>query len=202
MTDSPISLSDRLLFAVPKKGRLQQACLDLLSGSDIQFTRQNRQDIALALNLPLALIFLPAADIPTFVRKGRVDLGITGRDQVAEHEATNPSSASNGIEEVMDLEFGRCKLQVQVPQNSGIERPEQLIGADVSTSFTNLTEAYFRKLEAQNSGSNGTTNGEGRDMRTKIERLSGSVETACELQVAQGIVDLVGKPSYCVIFYC
>ena len=41
------SLNDRLLFAVPKKGRLHTACLDLLSGSDIQFHRHNRLDIAL-----------------------------------------------------------------------------------------------------------------------------------------------------------
>lgn len=45
------SLNDRLLFAVPKKGRLNQACLDLLSGSDIQFHRHNRLDLALVSRL-------------------------------------------------------------------------------------------------------------------------------------------------------
>ena len=64
------SLNDRLLFAVPKKGRLNQACIELLSGSDIQFHRHNRLDIALVKNLPLALVFLPASDIPTFVGEG------------------------------------------------------------------------------------------------------------------------------------
>src|ERR1700742_4274214 len=109
-------LSDRLLFAVPKKGRLQAATLDLLSGSDIQFHRHNRLDIALVKNLPLALIFLPAADIPTFVGEGRVDLGITGRDQVVEHEVGTPPTESTGVREIMDLGFGMCKLQVQVPE--------------------------------------------------------------------------------------
>lgn len=90
------SLNDRLLFAVPKKGRLHTATLDLLSGSDIQFHRHNRLDIALVKNLPLALIFLPAADIPTFVGEGKVDLGITGRDQVAEHEAVMPPTETTG----------------------------------------------------------------------------------------------------------
>src|SRR5277367_2287844 len=122
-------LSDRLLFAVPKKGRLQAATLDLLSGSDIQFRRENRLDIALVKNLPIALVFLPAADIPTFVGEGRVDLGITGRDTVAEHAAgveqlrreqaesgkSTPTEGEIGCEEVMDLSFGACKLQVQVP---------------------------------------------------------------------------------------
>src|SRR6516225_982333 len=69
------------------EGRLLQASLNLLEGADIQFRRENRLDIALVKNLPIALVFLPAADIPTFVGEGRVDLGITGYDQVQEHDA-------------------------------------------------------------------------------------------------------------------
>lgn len=187
------SLNDRLLFAVPKKGRLQQACLDLLAGSDIQFHRNNRLDIALVKNLPLALIFLPAADIPTFVGEGRVDLGITGRDTVAEHEAVTPPTDTTGIEEIMDLEFGRCKLQVQVPEKGDIQTPEQLIGRNVVTSFTNLSESYFRGLEAKQSPS--ATNGDApkTKLQTKVKYVGGSVEAACALGVADGIVDLVGK---------
>ena len=104
-------------------------------------------DIALVKNHPVALVFLPAADIPTFVGEGRVDLGITGRDTVAEHEAVTPATETHGIEEIMDLEFGRCKLQVQVPEKGDIHTPEQLVGRNVVTSFTGLTEEYFRKLE-------------------------------------------------------
>lgn len=111
------SLNDRLLFAVPKKGRLNQAALNLLSGSDIQFHRHDRLDIALGKNLPLALVFLPAGDIPAFIEDGRVDLGITGRDQVAEHEAETAPTETSGVKEIMDLGFGMCKLQVQVPAN-------------------------------------------------------------------------------------
>ncbi|KAK7181437.1 ATP phosphoribosyltransferase [Paraphaeosphaeria sporulosa] len=187
------SLNDRLLFAVPKKGRLNQACLDLLHGSDIQFHRHSRLDIALVKNLPLALIFLPAADIPTFVGEGRVDLGITGRDQVAEHECAEPPTATTGVVEVMDLDFGRCKLQVQVPQKGDMTKPEDLIGKNVVTSFTNLTEQYFRKLEAQQAGdaTNGDATGEKTKLKTKIKYVGGSVEAACALGVADGIVDLV-----------
>src|SRR5271156_2411384 len=131
-------LSDRLLFAVPKKGRLQASSLDLLAGSDIQFRRETRLDIALVKNLPIALVFLPAADIPTFVGEGKVSLGITGRDQVQEHEAIVPPTETTGVEELLDLEFGRCKLQVQVPANGNIQTPDQLVGKTVVTSFTNL----------------------------------------------------------------
>lgn len=176
------------------EGRLHEACLNLLSGSDIQFHRHNRLDIALVKNLPIALVFLPAADIPTFVGEGRVDLGITGRDQVAEHEVVTPPTATTGVEEIMDLEFGKCKLQVQVPSKGDIQRPEDLIGKNVVTSFTNLTEQYFRQLEEQQAAG-AAVNGDGQStkLKTKIKYVGGSVEAACALGVADGIVDLVGK---------
>jgi ATP phosphoribosyltransferase len=204
------SLNDRLLFAVPKsmltrtfhcdiiltpltEGRLHQVCLDLLHGSDIQFHRHSRLDIALVKNLPLALVFLPAADIPTFVGEGRVDLGITGRDQVAEHECLVPPTDTTGVEQILDLEFGRCALQVQVPQKGDLSKPEDLIGKNVVTSFTHLTEQYFRELEASQSEttSNGDSNGQQAKLRTNIKYVGGSVEAACALGVADGIVDLV-----------
>ena len=217
-------LSDRLLFAVPKKGRLQQATLDLLAGSDIQFRRETRLDIALVKNHPLALIFLPAADIPTFVGEGRVDLGITGADQVEEHAAmmrrrrTDEGKTTNwvdsdaeygeadsngergGLEEILDLGFGKCKLQVQVPEHGDIDRPEQLVGKNVVTSFVGLTEQYFRQLEREEDAKRGVSadgemrwTGEEAILKTKIKFVGGSVEAACALGVADGVVDLVGE---------
>lgn len=92
----------------------------------------------------------------------------------------------------MDLEFGKCKLQVQVPQKGEHTKPEDLIGKNVVTSFTNLTEQYFRKLESQqgSDAENGETNGDAK-LKTKIKFVGGSVEAACALGVADGIVDLV-----------
>ncbi|KAI4289058.1 MAG: hypothetical protein L6R35_001677 [Caloplaca aegaea] len=188
-------LEGRLLFAVPKKGRLQQAVLDLLAGSDIQFRRDNRLDIALVKNHPIALIFLPAADIPTFVGEGKVDLGITGLDQIKEHEAVTPPTQDTGAEEVLDLGFGSCKLQIQVPEKGPYADEKDLIGCNICTSFVGLTEQHFAKLEAEE---HRTTNGAGTTgmtLRTKIKYLSGSVEAACALGVADGIVDLVGAES-------
>ena len=186
-------LSDRLLFAVPKKGRLQQATLDLLSGSDIQFKRESRLDIALVKNLPIALIFLPAADIPTFVGEGRVDLGITGIDQVAEHDSHLPLGESSGVEQVMDLGFGKCRLQVQVPEKGPLQSIKDLIGKNIVTSFTGLVEDYFARLEGQGSRKesvNGTESPVPK-LKTRIKYIGGSVEAACALGVADGIVDLV-----------
>jgi len=196
-------LEGRLLFAVPKKGRLLQAALNLLEGADIQFRREHRLDIALVKNLPIALVFLPAADIPTFVGEGRVSLGITGRDTVAEHASavqaqrrergrSTPTEDLDkiGSEEIMDLSFGACKLQVQVPDKGQYMEPKDLIGKNIGTSFVHLAEDYFAALEAEKDGANGESGGE-RKLKTKIIELSGSVEAACALGVADGIVDLV-----------
>ncbi|KAG5959764.1 ATP phosphoribosyltransferase (ATP-PRTase) (ATP-PRT) [Claviceps arundinis] len=190
------SLEGRLLFAVPKKGRLNQAALNLLEGADIQFHRENRLDIALVKNLPIALIFLPAADIPTFVGQGRVDLGITGWDQVKEHDASvqgfeaDGDGAKPGCDMVMDLEFGTCKLQVQVPEKGSYANCSDLIGKTIGTSFVHLAAEYFARLESTSEVENSTKAEKG-SLRTKIVELSGSVEAACALGVADGIVDLV-----------
>ncbi|KAF3191484.1 ATP phosphoribosyltransferase (ATP-PRTase) (ATP-PRT) [Orbilia oligospora] len=174
------SLDGRLLMAVPKKGRLHDAALTLLQGSDIQFHRHNRLDIALCHNLPIALVFLGAGDIPVFVGEGRCDLGITGQDQVAEHQIS--------VEEILELGFGKCKLQVQVPANGPIKDPKELIGKTVVTSFTHLSRDYFKSLEVETFGAEAV---EKNGMKTTMKYVGGSVEAACALGVADGIVDLV-----------
>lgn len=177
----PEDLSGRLLFAIPKKGRLYEKCLELLSGADIQFTRSHRLDVCLVGNHQVALVFLPAADIPRFVGEGNVDLGITGQDMVAE------ADVSGLIQEICPLGFGKCSLQVQVPIKSNIESVEQLCGKKVVTSFEVLSQSFFKELDGKV-----LCNGF-RDERkpTLIEYVSGSVEAACSLGLADGIVDLV-----------
>ena len=138
----------------------------------------------------MALVFLPAADIPTFVGEGRVDLGITGGDQVAEHESISPATEATGVEKVLDLGFGACALKVQVPEKGEISDPRHLVGRNVVTSFVGLTEKYFAKLEGQEMR-NGDVPVRSK-LETKIKFVGGSVEAACALGVADGIVDLVG----------
>ncbi|BGP01758.1 ATP phosphoribosyltransferase (ATP-PRTase) (ATP-PRT) [Rhodotorula toruloides] len=170
------SLKGRCLFAIPKKGRLYEKCLQLLAGADIQFTRSHRLDVCLVRNHNMALVFLPAADIPRFVGEGNVHFGITGQDMVAEADV-------NGlVSETLQLEFGKCKLQVQVPERGDIKTVEDLVGKKVVTSFEVLAGRYFGELDVKSAK-------EG--VKTKIEYIGGSVEAACALGLADGIVDLV-----------
>lgn len=187
----PLPIHHIEAYPLYPEGRLQQATLDLLAGSDIQFRRETRLDIALVKNHHIALVFLPAADIPTFVGEGRVDLGITGGDQVAEHESISPATVTTGVEQVLDLEFGKCALKVQVPEKGEIRDSRDLVGKNVVTSFVGLTEKYFARLEGQE-----LRNGDvpiRNILKTKIKYVGGSVEAACALGVADGIVDLVGQ---------
>ena len=99
------------------------------------------------------------------------------------------------MEEVLDLGFGRCRLQVQVPEKGNITEARELVGKNVVTSFVGLTENYFARLEGLR-GENGVVNGDGirvSRLKTKIKYIGGSVEAACALGVADGIVDLVGE---------
>lgn len=152
---------------------MYEKCCSLLAGADIQFRRSNRLDIALSTNMSVALIFLPAADIPTFVGEGKCDLGITGLDQVKE------SDMFDYVSDLLDLQFGKCKLQVQVPANGPYDLPEQLIGKKIVSSFTRLSSDYFKALEKTD------------EPLTKIKFVGGSVEASCALGVGDAIVDLV-----------
>ncbi|KAK0442087.1 ATP phosphoribosyltransferase [Armillaria borealis] len=171
------SVDGRLLFAIPKKGRLHDKCVSILAGADIQFRRNDRLDVCLVKNHPIALVFLPAADIPSFVGQGNVDLGITGHDVILE------AKMQEHITEVLRLGFGKCKLQVQVPETGLIKSVQDLAGKRVVTSFEVLAGEYFGKLDADL--------GLGGEKQTHIEYVGGSVEAACALGLADGIVDLV-----------
>ena len=83
----------------------------------------------------------------------------------------------------------------QVPEKGQIQTAEQLVGKTVVTSFTALSKNYFRNLEANGTKSIAQVNGNSASnpqLRTTIKFVGGSVEAACALGVADGIVDLVG----------
>ncbi|KAJ7258799.1 ATP phosphoribosyltransferase [Mycena haematopus] len=167
------SLDGRLLFAIPKKGRLHEKCLSILAGSDIIFRRHHRLDVCLVLNHPIALVFLPASDIPSFVGKGDVDLGITGHDVILE------AKMQDHITEILRLGFGKCALQVQVPESGSIQSIDDLAGKRVVTSYEVLAGEYFDAVDAS-LGLSGS-------QKTRIEYVGGSVEAACALGLADGI---------------
>lgn len=118
-------------------------------------------------------VFLPASDIPSFVGKGNVDLGITGHDVILE------SKMEEHVTEMLKLGFGKCALQVQVPETSSYKSAKDLAGRRVVTSFEVLSGQYFGQIDDE-LGLQG-------EKRTQIEYVGGSVEAACALGLADGI---------------
>lgn len=121
----------------------------------------------------LTSVFLPASDIPSFVGKGNVDLGITGHDVILE------AQMENLVTEELRLGFGKCALQIQVPEASSITTVEDLAGKRIVTSFEVLAGQFFDELDNK-LGLSG-------DKKTQIEYVGGSVEAACALGLADGI---------------
>jgi len=161
-----------LRVALPNKGRLADQALTLFEKAGLK--AESRADRALVANLGsrFQAIFVRAQDIPEFVADGAADLGVTGADLVAE--------AGQDIRELLDLEFGRCRLVVAVRDDSPLSDPGELeAGTRVATSFPRVTEGFFRGLGVQ----------------VRVAPVSGAAEIAPHLGVADVIVDLVSTGS-------
>ena len=144
----------------------------MLRGAGVEYHREPRLDIAICKDLPMTMVFLPASDIPKYVGEGNVDIGVTGIDIVEENGDLE-------VQRVMDLGFGKCRLCVQAPVAKAIKDVKELAGKRIVTSFPVLTKKFFDPLDQE------------LGVKTNIRFVSGSVEAACGLGLADAVVDLV-----------
>jgi ATP phosphoribosyltransferase len=158
-------------IALPNKGRLAAGARELLERAGLGVDLREHS-LQAPLGADFIALFVNARDIPEFVADGAADLGITGGDLVAE--------AGRNVETLLDLEFGRCRVSVASREDSGIAGLEDIApGARVATVFPNLTRRFF--------------DGIGRPIT--LVPVSGAVEVAPHLGVADIIVDLVSTGS-------
>lgn len=161
-----------LRIALPNKGRLAEGARDLLERAGLEFELRAERALQASLGGEFLALFVRAEDIPEFVADGAADVGITGRDRVAE--------SGRPVEELLDLGFGRCRLAVAVTEDSPIRVPRDVApGARIATSFPRLTAAFFEAI--------------GRPVT--LVPVSGAAEIAPHLGVADMIVDLVSTGS-------
>jgi ATP phosphoribosyltransferase len=162
-----------LKIAVPNKGRLSEATLELFRKAGLKVeSGPERKLYATALDKTVQILFLRAQDIPEFVQDGVAHIGITGKDILEE--------TSKDVREVMDLQLGYCRLVVAVPEASGWEDVKRIPeGARVATSFPHLTRRYFE--------------GAGKDVR--VVEVSGATELTPHIGVADLVVDLTSSGS-------
>ena len=174
---------DRLRVAVQKSGRLAEVSQDLLARCGLKFRQSRDKLFCFGESMPIDLLLVRDDDIPGLIAQGVCDLGIVGRNVLAEHalSAKARGEAAGGelalISELRPLNTSRCRLSIAVPQEMAYETPRQLQDLRIATSYPALLGAWLadNKVDA------------------KIVVLSGSVEIAPRLGTADVICDLVSS---------
>ena len=126
---------------------------------------------------------MPAADIAAYVAEGNVDMGITGQDVVEE--------TAQPVETLLPLGFGKCALAVQAPVKDGVTDARSLAGKRIVTSFPVLARKFFAQYDGTAGAAAGADAPPPAPGATRIKFVSGSVEAACGLGLADAVVDLV-----------
>ncbi len=154
-------------IAVPNKGRLHEPTLALLerAGLHVQGDAE-RKLYADTVDPDVSILFARAADIPEYVSDGAAALGITGLDQARESEVD--------LVDLLDLEFGRCRLVLASPEDGGVRSPEELEDGTVATEFPTITRDYFETI----------------GVSPNIVEVSGATELTPHVDIADAIVDI------------
>ncbi|QLH80636.1 ATP phosphoribosyltransferase [Halosimplex pelagicum] len=155
-------------IAVPNKGRLHDPAIDLLDRAGLHVVDgADRKLYAQTVDPDVTVLYARAADIPEYVADGAADVGITGLDQAEE-------SDTDELVDLLDLDFGSCRLVLAAPEDGDIEAVEDLDGGTVATEFPNVTRDFFAE----------------RDIEVDIAEVSGATELTPHVDIADAIVDI------------
>ncbi len=161
----------RLKIAVQKSDRLLDGSLELLKECGIRVNNGKDQLKASASNYPVDILYLRNSDIPQYVQDGVADIGILGQNTLVEKQKQ--------IEEVLPLGFSKCRLSIALPKNTPYPGPEWLNGKRIATSYPNSLRQFMAKHQIE----------------AEIHEISGSVEIAPNIGLADAICDLVSSGS-------
>src|SRR5258708_77447 len=161
----------KLKIALQKQGRLADGSTELLRKCGIGFSNGLGKLRAEAADFPLEIFFLRDDDIPDYVADGVADVGIVGENVIAE----NPKA----VETIEKLGFGRCRLSLAVPKGFEYAALTDVAGKRIATSYPNILREFFSS----------------RGVVTDIHEISGSVEIAPSIGLADAVCDLVSSGS-------
>lgn len=160
-----------LRIAIQKSGRLFEDSIRLLKECGIELNNGNKQLKAVAENFPIEVYFLRDDDIPQYVFDEVADIGIVGENVLLEK--------NKAISLVSRLGFCRCRLSLAVPKSMGYTTVKDLAGCKIATSYTHLLGQYLAEQQVE----------------AEIHEISGSVEIAPGIGLADAICDLVSSGS-------
>lgn len=160
-----------LKIAIQKSGRLNEDSIQILKDCGISINNGNDQLKATASNFPLEVLYLRNSDIPQYLIDGVVDAAIVGDNLLVEK--------GKSIQVVEKLGFSKCKVSVAVPKNFEYNSVNDLEGLRIATSYPNTVLDFFNS----------------KNIAVDLHQISGSVEIAPNIGLADAIVDIVSSGS-------
>lgn len=162
---------NNLKIAIQKSGRLNEDSLNLLRKCGIDVENGIDRLKVTTSNFPLEIYYLRNSDIPQYLEDGVVDAGIVGENLLIESEKK--------VEIVERLGFAKCRLSLAIPKDAIGKDSKYFQGKRIATSYPNTVQKYF----------------DSKGISTDIHVISGSVEIAPNIGLADGICDLVSTGS-------
>lgn len=164
-------MQETLKIAVQKSGRLYDGSMKLLKECGIEVSNGNNQLRVQAANFPIEVFFLRDDDIPEYVQDAVADIGFVGENVAKE--------SNKEVEAIEKLGFGKCRLSIAVPKNGSLQTINDLAGKRIATSYPTILSGFLQD----------------KNITASIHEISGSVEIAPRIGLADAICDLVSSGS-------
>ena len=157
----------KIKLAIQKSGRLNKESISLLEKSGIKFENFKDQLKVNCENFPLNIYFLRDSDIPRYLSDGVVDVAIIGQNLIYESELN--------INEVMPLNFSKCRVSIAIPEKMKYDKISDLNKIKIATSYPNTLNNFLIK----------------NNLDCEIHKINGSVEIAPNIGLSDAICDIV-----------
>ncbi len=158
-------------IAVQKSGRLSEESLRLIKECGIKFYNGTGKLKSTSTNFPIEFLFLRDDDIPGYVADGVADLGIVGENELVEKDKS--------VNVLKKLGFSKCRLSLAIPKGEEYTNIHYFQGKNIATSYPKILKDYLDE----------------RNIKAEIHEISGSVEIAPSIGLAEGICDIVSSGS-------
>ncbi len=162
---------EKLKIAIQTKGRLNEDSMQLIRESGIELAVGRRTLVAVAKNYPMEALFLRDDDIPQTVADGVADVGIVGENEMLEKQ--------ENVVIAKRLGFSKCRLSLAIPKTMEYTGPDFFNNKKIATSYPVILQKY---LDENN-------------IKAEIHVISGSVEIAPGIGLADAIFDIVSSGS-------
>ena len=160
-----------LKIAIQKSGRLSENSKMLLEECGIKFSNGAGVLKTTARNFPVELLFLRDDDIPQYVEQQVADIGILGENMVREKE--------KDVKVIEQLGFAHCRLSLAIPREDTYTGVGYFMNKKIATSYPRILSSFLKKNK----------------IKAEIEEISGSVEIAPGIGLADAVCDIVSSGS-------